>query len=153
MVESFPRAATMVDTTDGEEKLRWGLRLGLKTKTKLRQRPHYGLGGRFRFRQIKRAAHLHVPPAIYFCEVELEGLDVRGLEALGSFGHFEFNSLAIIQRLIAISHDRRKMYEYIFAALALDESKALAGIKPLHCSLFFTHCVTLFCQPITAEHY
>ena len=93
------------------------------------------------------------PPAIYFCEVELEGLDVRGLEALGSFGHFEFHSLAIVQRLIAISHDRGKMYEYIFTALALDETEALAGIKPLHCSLFFTHCVTLFCQPIAAEHY
>jgi hypothetical protein len=80
-------------------------------------------------------------------EVELEGGDVRGLQALGSLGYLEFNRLAIIQRLIAISHNRGKMYEYIFTALALDETEALAGVKPLHCSLFFTHCVTLFCQP------
>jgi hypothetical protein len=29
------------------------------------------------------------------------------------------------------------MHENILAALALDESIALAGVKPLHCSLFF----------------
>jgi len=36
------------------------------------------------------------------------------------------------------------MYEYIFPGLALDETKALAGVKPLHCSLFFAHFVILF---------
>jgi hypothetical protein len=77
----------------------------------------------------------------------LEGLDVRGLQALRSFGDLEFNRLAVIQRLIAISHNRGEMYENIFSTLALDETEALAGVKPLHCSLFFTHCVTLFCQP------
>ena len=94
-----------------------------------------------------------MPPGIV-CEVVnpanrdhayLEGLDVRGLQALGTLGDFEFNRLAIIQRLVAISHDRGEMDENVLAALALDESKALAGIEPLHCSLFFTHCVTLFC--------
>ena len=79
-----------------------------------------------------------------FCEVELEGLDVRGLEALGSLGHFEFNRLAIVQRLIAISHNRGEMDENVLTALALDESKALAGIEPLHCTLFFTHCFYSF---------
>jgi len=35
------------------------------------------------------------------------------------------------------------MDEYVLTALALDESKALAGVKPLHCSLFFAHfCVS-----------
>jgi hypothetical protein len=29
------------------------------------------------------------------------------------------------------------MHEYIFAGLALDESKALAGVKPFYGSLFF----------------
>src|SRR6266849_3926244 len=74
----------------------------------------------------------------------LEGLDVRGLQALGALGDFEFNRLAIIQRLVAISHDRGEMDENVLAALALDESKALAGIEPLHCSLFFTHCIYSF---------
>jgi hypothetical protein len=36
------------------------------------------------------------------------------------------------------------MHENVLSALALDESKALAGVKPLHCSLFFTHCFLLF---------
>ena len=79
----------------------------------------------------------------------LEGLYVRGLQALGALGNFEFNRLAIVQRLIAISHDRGEMDENVLAALALDEAEALAGIEPLHCALFFTHCFTLFCQPGT----
>jgi hypothetical protein len=33
--------------------------------------------------------------------------------------------------------------EYVLAGLALDESEALAGIKPLYCSLFF-QCDALF---------
>ena len=74
----------------------------------------------------------------------LEGLDVRGLQALGALGDFEFNRLAIVQRLVAISHDRGEMDENVLSTLALDESKALAGIEPLHCSLFFTHLLLLF---------
>jgi hypothetical protein len=74
----------------------------------------------------------------------LEGLDVRGLQAFGALGDFEFNRLAIIQRLVAISHDRGEMDENVLSTLALDESKALAGIEPLHCSLFFTHCIYSF---------
>ena len=81
----------------------------------------------------------HNPP-----ERILEGLDVGGLQALGSLGDLEFNRLAIIQRLVAISHDRGEMHENVFSALALDESKALAGVEPLHCSLFFTHCFYSF---------
>ncbi len=92
-----------------------------------------------RLEKQKRAGRLRVPPGIV-CEVVnpanrdhayLEGLDVRGLQALGTLGDFEFNRLAI-------------MDENVLAALALDESKALAGIEPLHCSLFFTHCIYSF---------
>jgi hypothetical protein len=36
------------------------------------------------------------------------------------------------------------MYEYIFPGLALDETKAFASVKPLHCSLFFAHFFVLF---------
>ncbi len=36
------------------------------------------------------------------------------------------------------------MYEYIFPGLALDKAEAFAGVKPLHCSLFFAHFVILF---------
>ena len=105
-----------------------------------------------RVEKQKRAGRLRVPPGIA-CEVVipanrdhayLEGLDVRGLQALGTLGDFEFNRLAIIQRLVAISHDCREMDENVLSTLALDESKALAGIEPLHCSLFFTHCIYSF---------
>ena len=34
-----------------------------------------------------------------------------------------------------------KFVEYIFPGLALNEAISLAGIEPLHCSLFF-HCVS-----------
>src|SRR5580704_2440242 len=101
--------------------------------------------GSLGWQKQKRAVRRSAPPVLYFCEVELEGLDVRGLQALGALGHFEFNRLAVVQRFVAISHDRGEMHENIFTALALDESKALARVEPLHCSLFFTHCVTLFC--------
>src|SRR5213593_115079 len=39
------------------------------------------------------------------------------------------------------------MDENVLTALALDEAEALAGLEPLHCTLFFTHCFTLFRQP------
>jgi len=39
------------------------------------------------------------------------------------------------------------MDENVLTALALDEAEALTGIELLHCTLFFTHCFTLFRQP------
>ena len=74
----------------------------------------------------------------------LQRLNVRGLQALGAADDFEFDRLAVVQRLVAIRLDRGKVYEYIFSGLALDETKAFAGVKPLHCSLFFAHFVILF---------
>ena len=74
----------------------------------------------------------------------LQRLNVRGLQALGAADDFEFDRLAVIQRLVAIRLDRGKMYEYIFPGLALDEAKAFAGVEPLYCSLFFAHFVILF---------
>jgi hypothetical protein len=71
-------------------------------------------------------------------------LHVRGLQALGTLDDFELNRLAIIQRLVAISQDGGEMDENVLPALALDESKALAGIEPLHRTLFFTHCFLPF---------
>jgi len=109
-----------------------------------------GLTGVMRYKRAcskKIAAHRSAPLVIVILRSGLEGLDVGGLQALWSLGNLEFNRLAVIQRLIAISHNRGEMHEHIFSTLALDETEALAGVKPLHCSLFFTHCVTLFCQP------
>jgi hypothetical protein len=71
-------------------------------------------------------------------------LNVRGLQALGAADDFELDRLAVVQRLVSIRLDRGKMYEYIFPGLALDKAESLAGVKPLHCSLFFAHFVILF---------
>jgi hypothetical protein len=74
---------------------------------------------------------------------ELKAGDVRGLQTLGSGGHFKLNSLTFVQRLVAVSLDSGEMNEDVLTGLALNETKALAGIKPLYCSLFF-HLVFLF---------
>jgi hypothetical protein len=92
----------------------------------------------------KRAMRLWRTARNYLQSKWLQRLDVRRLQALGAADDFEFNRLAIVQRLIAISHNRGEMDKYVLTALALDESKALAGVKPLHCSLFFAHCCVSF---------
>src|SRR3989442_15125690 len=67
----------------------------------------------------------------------LEASDVRRLQALGAGGHFEFNRLAFVQRLVPLRLDGGKVDENVLAGLALDESESLTGVEPLHCSLFF----------------
>ena len=67
----------------------------------------------------------------------LEWLDVRGLQALWPASDFEFHRLPFIERLVPLRLNRGEVDENVLAALALDESEALAGVEPLHCSLFF----------------
>jgi len=67
----------------------------------------------------------------------LEAGDVRSLQALGAAGYFEFNRLAFVQRLVPLCLDGREVDENILTGLALDEPITLAGIEPLHSSLFF----------------
>ena len=69
--------------------------------------------------------------------VRLEAGDVRSLQALGAAGDFEFNRLAFVQRLIPLRLDGGEVDENVLAGLALDEPISLAGIEPLHSSLFF----------------
>ena len=66
----------------------------------------------------------------------LEASDVRSLQALRAARDFEFNRLAFVQRLVPLRLNGGEMDENVLAGLALDEPKALAGIEPLHCSLF-----------------
>jgi hypothetical protein len=67
----------------------------------------------------------------------LEASHVRRLQALGTGGHFELDRLALIERLVAIRLDGRKMDENVLATLSLYESKAFTCVEPLYCSLFF----------------
>jgi len=77
-----------------------------------------------------------------FRPIFLQAGDVRGLQALGAGGNLELNRLPFVQRLISLRLNRGEMNEDVLAGLALDESVALAGVEPLHCSLFF-HCYYL----------
>jgi len=81
----------------------------------------------------KKKADRSVPVRLLF---QLEAGDVRCLQSLGTTGHFEFNRLAFVQRLVSLRLNGGEMNEYILAGLALNESESLAGIEPLYCSLF-----------------
>jgi hypothetical protein len=67
----------------------------------------------------------------------LERLNVGSLQALGAADNLEFNGLSLVEGAIAVRLNGGEMDENVLASLALDETKTLAGVKPLHCSLFF----------------
>ena len=74
----------------------------------------------------------------------LQRLNVGSLQALGAADNLEFNGLALVKRAVAVRLNGGEMDENVLTALALDETKTLGGVKPLHCSLFFHRCVPLF---------
>jgi len=69
----------------------------------------------------------------------LQADDVLSLKTFRSLLDFEFHSLAFVERLVPFGLDRRKVHEHILTGLALNETKTLCCVKPLHCSLFFSH--------------
>src|SRR6185437_1845145 len=83
----------------------------------------------------KRGPAFASPPFLFW----LETRDVGRLQALRPGDHVEFDGLAFVQRFVSIGLNRGEVHEHIFPRLALDESIALACIKPLHSSLFFCH--------------
>ena len=74
--------------------------------------------------------------------VELEADDGFRLQALGTFLHFEFDSLAFVEGFVPLGLNCTVVHEDIFATLPLNEPIALAGVKPLYCSLFSTQLLT-----------
>jgi len=74
--------------------------------------------------------------------VESEADDGFRLQALGSLFHFEFNGLAFVEGLVTLGLNGTVVHEDILAALPLNEPVALAGVKPLYCSLFSTQLLT-----------
>src|SRR6185437_6194683 len=74
--------------------------------------------------------------------VESEADDGFRLQALGTLLHFEFDSLAFVEGLITLGLNCTVVHEDIFATLPLNEPVALAGVKPLYCSLFSTQLLT-----------
>src|SRR6266566_3094569 len=128
----------------GGETRRAGGPLAQSSTLRPNRSPSPFASGSFLALDTKRAAQRAAPPFVLACDAKLEGLYVRGLETLGALGHFEFNRLAIVQCLVAISHNGGEVDENVLAALALDEPKALAGIEPLYGTLFFIHCFYSF---------
>jgi hypothetical protein len=64
-------------------------------------------------------------------------LNVGSLQTLRSADNLEFNGLSLVEGAVAVALDGGEMDENVLAALALDETKSFAGVKPLHCTLFF----------------
>ena len=72
---------------------------------------------------------------VRFLIVQREGLDllyVDGLGALGAFGHFERDRLALIEGLEAFGDDVVMMDENIVAFICRDETVTLGIVKPFH---------------------
>ena len=77
------------------------------------------------------------PPGIFKQKSGLESLNVGSLQTLGAADHLKLNGLTLVERAIAVRLNSGEMDENVLASLALDETIALAGIEPLHCTLFF----------------
>jgi hypothetical protein len=62
--------------------------------------------------------------------------DVLSLKALGPLLDLELHKLAFVQRLVSIHLNRGEVHEDVVSRLALDKSKSLRCVKPLHHTLF-----------------
>jgi hypothetical protein len=84
---------------------------------------------------------------VELCSKMWEGSDphyVLGLQALGTLLHLELHFRALIQAPISIGLNGRKVNEDIVAAGPLDESVALRGVKPFHCTFFFHYTFSYY---------
>ena len=91
-------------------------------------------------------------PPLASSPFDLEAGYVRSLQALGALCDFEFNRLAFVQRLVAISLNCGEVDENVLAGLALDEPKTLTRIEPLYCSLFFQLCFSFLLSYLVLFH-
>jgi len=80
--------------------------------------------------------------------VVLQKLNVGSLQALRAAGNLEFDGLSLVKGAVAVRLDGGEMDENVLSALALDEAKALAGVKPLYCTLFFHRSVPFHLKAI-----
>src|SRR5437762_13118295 len=86
-------------------------------------------------------------PIVVTCEAKLEGLYVRSLQALWTLGYFEFNRLAIVESLVAISQMAEKWTKTSSPLWRWMNPKPLLALNhfTVPCSLFTAF--TRFCQP------
>jgi hypothetical protein len=83
-----------------------------------------------------------VPPASSW--VELQGANFFGLQTFLALGDLELDALAFGQAAEAVGLDGGVMDENVLTALALNKTKTLGIVKPLHCSLFHLLNTLLF---------
>ena len=81
--------------------------------------------------------------------VELDYLNVFGLQSLGAGDDLKLDGLAFLQAAEALGLNRRVMDEDIVSVLPADETKTFRVVKPLHCSFF--HVVILCSKCVLAE--
>src|SRR5437764_9010366 len=73
-------------------------------------------------------------PFHFMLRRELDGHDVRCLQALGALGHFELDRRAFAQGAEAATLNRREVDEHVLTVLAGDEAEALGVVEPLDVS-------------------
>ena len=78
----------------------------------------------------------------------LQSLNVGSLQAFSAAGNLEFDGLSLVKGAVAVRLDSGEMDENVLAALALDEAKALAGVKPLYCTPFFHRSIPFHLKAI-----
>ena len=61
---------------------------------------------------------------------------ISRLEPFRALDDFELDGRTFLKATITVSLDRRKVDENIFSTLPLDKTIPLAGVEPLHGSLF-----------------
>lgn len=62
---------------------------------------------------------------------------ILSLESFGAFSHFEFNTVAFVERFEATALNGAVMHKDIISGITADKTIAFFVIKPLHGSLFF----------------
>jgi len=74
----------------------------------------------------------------------LEAYYALRLQAFGALADFKLDRLALVQVSVSIPLDGRVVHKHVLARLALNETVALAGVEPLHRSLFLHFCFLYF---------
>lgn len=81
----------------------------------------------------------------------LQGYDVGGLGALGTFGYLKAHALTLGKSLEPLGLDSREVHENVGTVSLLDEAETLGITEPLYCS--FCHLNnSLFCVCIPSHN-
>ena len=98
-----------------------------------------------RIRRAKKESALEADSVTLFVRTCLQLHNIACLQlAVLTRGHFEGNSLTLVERFEAFALDRRKMYENIVAVFAGDKAVTLLGVEPFNSSLVHVDTSTVW---------